>query len=232
MPDSTDAGLDALALYLATLGNENRLRLLRQLRRPRRLSELRVSPEASRRGENPERAVSRQAVRHHMEKLLAIDVAQRHKRGPAFAGDEFLVNHRQLFLIAEQVRDLARLEPTEAPAQLETRASIPLARPSPTSARALVLVHGVGEGRSWPLALGQAVVVGRAKDSQVRLDYDPFVSGRHVEVRTGPDGTVAMDLGSRNGTLLNWSPMRPRQPVDLRAGDVLGVGRSSLVVRL
>lgn len=222
---------DALARFLATLGNPNRLALLRQLRRPRRVAELKLAPESSRRGENPERHISRQAVRHHLEKLLAVDVTQLHRRGSAFTGDEYLVNHRQLFVIAEQLRDLARLKPTDAPFQSETRAALPTTRPTAPGRRAVVLVHGIDEGRSWPIEGPGAWLVGRAKTAIVRLDYDPFVSSRHGEIRS--DGLTArvMDLGSRNGTLLNFAPIPANEERPIVPGDVLTFGRSSLVLR-
>jgi len=228
---ASETDLEELARFFSTLGNPNRLELLRQLRRPRRVSELRASPEVTRPGENPERAVSRQAVRQHLEKLLAVDVAQLHRRGSAYEGNEYLANHRQLFVIAEQLRDLARFHPEEASLPTETRSSLPSHRPPPGRGPALVLVHGIDEGRTWTLGVGKPLLVGRLREADVCLDYDPFVSNRHADVTVVDGRTIFRDLGSRNGTLLNFARMRPREPVSLAAGDIVSIGRSTLVYR-
>ncbi len=225
MADEPD--FDGLAGFLSTLGNSSRLRVLYQLRRPKIVADMRLSPARGR----TERPVSRQAVRHHLDKLVEIEAIHRKKKGAAFEGDEYLVNHRQLFLIAEAVRDLARLKPTEVPVQTETKPVVALARPPLAGRQGLVLVHGVEEGRSWPLETGRALVIGRGGDAQVQLDYDPFVSTKHAEVAAQTDRVTLTDLGSRNGTNWNWMPLKPGQQARLAPGDVIGIGKSSLVYR-
>jgi len=59
---------------------------------------------------------------------------------------------------------------------------------------------------------------------------DDGVSRRHLKLLPSPLGLSAVDLGSRNGTLLNGVPLENR--TELADGDVLRVGRTDLVVRL
>lgn len=59
---------------------------------------------------------------------------------------------------------------------------------------------------------------------------DEGVSRRHLKLLPSPLGLSAVDLGSRNGTLLNGVPLVNR--AELADGDVLRIGRTDLVVRL
>ncbi|MHC4389864.1 MAG: FHA domain-containing protein [Planctomycetota bacterium] len=68
--------------------------------------------------------------------------------------------------------------------------------------------------------------VGRHPDSNVVL-YQQGVSKNHLEVRRDGLGFLAEDLGSRNGTLLNGSPLRGKQRI--KSGDRLQV--ASFIIR-
>ncbi len=68
--------------------------------------------------------------------------------------------------------------------------------------------------------------VGRDCDG-LQLD-DPTVSRRHLWLDPAPDGLICVDMGSANGTLLDGE--RIEQPVALRAGNVIRLGESELVV--
>ncbi len=56
---------------------------------------------------------------------------------------------------------------------------------------------------------------------------DQYASRRHAEIAWDGSSYVLTDLGSRNGTTLNGSPVR--EPARLRHGDVLGIGETLLV---
>jgi len=75
----------------------------------------------------------------------------------------------------------------------------------------------------------QAVAIGRAAANDLIL-RDPSVSRHHVEIRQEANGWVVEDLGSRNGTRLNGSPL-PR-PEPLAPGDEISVGDTVLVFGL
>ena len=59
---------------------------------------------------------------------------------------------------------------------------------------------------------------------------DDGVSRRHLKLLPSPLGLQVVDLGSRNGTLLNGVPVAGQ--TNLADGDVLRVGRTDLIVRL
>ena len=73
---------------------------------------------------------------------------------------------------------------------------------------ALVVCSGAGSARG--VTVDRSVVIGRA-GGDILLADDQLVSGRHLRVTPGPDGTlVAEDLGSTNGTHHNGEPVRGR----------------------
>jgi DNA-binding winged helix-turn-helix (wHTH) protein len=61
-----------------------------------------------------------------------------------------------------------------------------------------------------------STLIGRAEDCDVRLQ-DPLASRRHAEVRREPWRYLLVDLGSRNGTLVNGQPIAA--PHHLQHGD-------------
>jgi diguanylate cyclase (GGDEF)-like protein len=69
--------------------------------------------------------------------------------------------------------------------------------------------------------LGEALVLGRDNHAAVQID-SPEVSRRHARVYLTGSGFFVEDLGSRNGTLLNGSPVLTPQP--LADGDKLSLG--------
>lgn len=70
--------------------------------------------------------------------------------------------------------------------------------------------------------------VGRADENDIVLSGD-LVSRKHCRVHV-KDGTVVFeDLGSRNGTKLNSAAVVGS--VDLKSGDVVGIGENSLALR-
>jgi DNA-binding winged helix-turn-helix (wHTH) protein len=86
----------------------------------------------------------------------------------------------------------------------------------------------VWRGREIPMRDGENII-GRDPDAALSIDF-PSVSRRHARLFVTPDTVTVEDLGSKNGTLLNKSPVTARIPVaDL---DELQVGSVSLVVRV
>jgi len=103
-------------------------------------------------------------------------------------------------------------------------ASLPLPWPEAAAASA-------GPGPAPPtLPLpgpGRPVVVGRAADCDVVVDY-PMVSGRHAELTPVGAGWSLRDLGSTNGTYLAGRRIAGAVPV--RPGDEIGLGSHRLVL--
>ncbi len=89
----------------------------------------------------------------------------------------------------------------------------------------------VSKTASREVALESAVtVIGR--DGGVGLELgDLQVSRRHALLVSAADGYFVKDLGSRNGVLLNKQKLGSRHQATLRNGDVLSMGRTTLVFK-
>lgn len=100
--------------------------------------------------------------------------------------------------------------------------------PVPTEPLArLHVVGGPGAGQIVALRSGRNVL-GRAANADVRL-VDAGVSRRHASLDITAGTVTAADLGSRNGTTVDASPVNGNTPVPDEA--VLRLGDCSLVVR-
>ena len=73
--------------------------------------------------------------------------------------------------------------------------------------------------------------IGRAADATCRIDRDG-ISRMHARLHRGVAGWSVEDLGSTNGTRVNWLRIEPGEQVPLREGDVVGLGSEDHVVRL
>jgi pSer/pThr/pTyr-binding forkhead associated (FHA) protein len=70
----------------------------------------------------------------------------------------------------------------------------------------------------------QGVTIGRDPANDVILEEDKSVSRSHAEVVVRGEQWYLVDLGSRNGTIVNG---RSAQRHPLRDGDIIGIGSSS-----
>lgn len=229
---------ERLAGVLLALASANRLALLRQLRAPLHMTEIELTPESvggrSGTAGGEDRAIARQAVRAHLRKLIdagAVSMAPDPTRGGSL---QYVVSHQRLFEIAEEIRGLARLRPLR---ELAPRPTVADARERSASATfpRLLLVRGLDEGRTFPLvapaqAREASWVIGRRKSCDVVLDYDAFASQENSRIAWTPGRFEIESLpSSRNGTTLNEEALGAGEPVPLVHGDVIGVGRSTLV---
>jgi pSer/pThr/pTyr-binding forkhead associated (FHA) protein len=78
-----------------------------------------------------------------------------------------------------------------------------------------------GDHRIVDVAAEGDLVIGRAPDVGLTVD-DARVSRRHLRIAARDGVLVAIDLGSKNGTLLNGRRLEGEQR--LRAGDELAIG--------
>ncbi len=83
----------------------------------------------------------------------------------------------------------------------------------------LVVVEGEGAGRAFALSKA-TTTIGRDPAGDIVVPH-ATVSWHHAAVTTGPEGIVAEDLGSRNGTFVGIDRIARRA---LAEGDVIGVG--------
>jgi hypothetical protein len=88
----------------------------------------------------------------------------------------------------------------------------------------LVVLSGKSQGRV--ITIERDGVIGRDPAVTYPID-DPTVSRRHAEVLASADGWRLRDLGSANGTEINGARLIGDRL--LREGDVVGLGRATLV---
>src|SRR5688572_10641651 len=69
------------------------------------------------------------------------------------------------------------------------------------------------------------VTIGRSRESDIFLP-DQWLSRHHAEIRRDGDGFFVVDLGSKNGTLLNGDSVATRHR--LHHGDVITLGEHVL----
>lgn len=223
----------ALARLVEALANPTRLALLRQLRQPRTLGEIRLRAEHNPEGLNPDRLMTRQAVRGHLDRLVEAGFVRtrRATRGAAPV-EEYVVNHQGLFALAEEVRVLGELRPLDPSWDGHTEVLDGRGRASRSQGPRLVVVRGLGEGRAFALDGALEWLIGRRWGLAVTLDYDPFVSSEHARVVTdGGRFFVEALPTSRNPTMLNWVELGRGERSPLATGDVVGVGKSLLLFR-
>ena len=92
------------------------------------------------------------------------------------------------------------------------------------SAKARLLVHkGMNKGKQYPL-VGKVVSLGSAPENNIRI-LDGTVSGKHAGVSIDDTKFEIVDLGSKNGVLVNGK-RTPRR--FLRNGDVITLGMTEL----
>lgn len=127
-----------------------------------------------------------------------------------------------LSVVAVLRRDLA---PRRATSASNAEGGAPAAATS--SLRRLVVTGGPLKGTELPLG-NTTVLVGRVAGAALRLD-DDYTSTRHARIfPKGPEWWIE-DLGSTNGTYV--SNEKISQPVRLRPGTEVRIGRSTLELR-
>ncbi|WP_024286329.1 DUF3662 and FHA domain-containing protein [Cellulomonas sp. KRMCY2] len=75
------------------------------------------------------------------------------------------------------------------------------------------------------LLTGPVTVIGRGSEADIIVD-DPGISRRHLEIRVTPDGVVASDLGSTNGTYVEGHQVPAATLVD---GNTITIGRTRIM---
>lgn len=237
-PSARQVPLDyaSLASYMVALGYPARLELLDLLRFPSTLGAIKLIPHRADAARS-DRVAARETIRAHLDKLAEVGLVRVERIEEAGqAVNRYAVNLPKLYALLEDLRRLCTLYAAQAPAE-PTGTLVPSAgREQPHGPR-LVLVHGVYEGKAFPLdprATDQkGWVIGRAPGLPVTLDYDPFVSAEHASVSSQGGRYFLTDLEeSKNGTFLNWVPLAKGEAHPIRAGDVIGVGRSLLCLAL
>ncbi len=83
--------------------------------------------------------------------------------------------------------------------------------------------------------MADLVVIGRPTGNpdnpQPGVDLTPFGAGEHIQISHQREVVYVADLSSRNGSFLNNSQLKPKQPRLLRDGGVLRLGALVLKVQ-
>jgi diguanylate cyclase (GGDEF)-like protein len=113
----------------------------------------------------------------------------------------------------------------------QTDATIAVAQPSNPALQGtravLTVVSGPSTGRVFTVAEdGDATIVGRGKEAQVRID-DAGASREHARFLETEDGTyVVEDMGSTNGTFVDGKRV---ERAELRSGDRIHIGPNVVI---
>ena len=93
--------------------------------------------------------------------------------------------------------------------------------------RALVVREASGAERviALELPLPAPLSIGRDETCDIRIQ-SPYVSRQHARIESRDDEFLLVDLGSRNGSLLNGARVEGIAP--LHAGDVIAIGDASI----
>jgi DNA-binding transcriptional ArsR family regulator len=217
---------EPLGLALGALASPTRLAILRSLRTPRTLREIEIG------AEEDGRPITRQAVRRHLDTLVESGLVTTREAGREY-GDatEFILNHARVYGISEDVRQIARLRPAVDPGGDTVVAGAPA--PARPQGPVLILVKGADDGAAFPIdpASGEREwILGRRRGVAVCLDFDATVSSENARL-TWRDGAHFIEdiQGSRNGTAVNLRTLAPGERARLEHGDLVGMGRSSLL---
>ncbi|HWH08087.1 MAG TPA: FHA domain-containing protein [Candidatus Thermoplasmatota archaeon] len=209
----------------------NRLRLLEMLQSPRAYAELTLPPSRGPGAGSARRFISRQALHQHLRPLLRLGLVEK-VAGRDRPEPHYVVNRVRLYGALESLRRLARVRPeVEVPTPVSPVE--PPFKVEPAVGPHLVLIRGADEGRVFPLRKPPegGWVVGRPRDAGISLDYDPGVADQHARITLAGGKAEVVDLGTANGTWVNWRRIPPEAPRALAHGDVIGVGTSLLLYR-
>jgi DNA-binding transcriptional ArsR family regulator len=217
---------DALAQALKAFGHRKRLRLLRFVTEPRSLEEI-----------AGHLSVARQSATEHLEQLVALGLVEaRHGPGKRRPVTRYVASVPRLFDVYDRLG--ARIGLMSAVLDEDMRTSLPTTfQPEPASKRRppelprLVIVHGLRVGQTIPLQGDGPWLVGRDPGAALCLDYDPYVSHRHAEVRRGGKGFEVVDALSSNGTWVDWQPVARGGAIALTNGSLLRFGRTLVLFR-
>ncbi len=222
-----DTPFESLAAYLKAMANPKRLRLFQYLTQPHHLEEI-----AS------ELGVARQTAQEHVAQLVELGLVEAVRgRSEHAAVTSYVVAPQRLFTVYEMFgrlgdlsRDLEETVNARAPTTADARGAAP--GPRERDQPRLTIVHGMRVGSTSLLSGSGPWALGRDPAAAVCLDYDPYASARHAEVRRAPGGGFELaDLYSSNGTFLDWKRMERGGVARVDNGALVGIGRTLVLFR-
>lgn len=209
-----------LASELKALASPTRLEILHSLRSPRRIGSIRVPATRNNPAGQAARPVTRQAVTKHLGVLEEAGLVHRRDAG-------YVLDRRRMFAIVDEMRVLMRLRP-EGPPEADLTGERPPGGLPPLPPRPRLLVaYGGDDSIGLGLSGRGPWRIGRSRKADIVLDHDPFVSSLHCEIRRREGRYALLDLGSRNGTLLDFRPLQAGA-APLESGGIITAGRTQL----
>jgi serine/threonine-protein kinase len=151
-----------------------------------------------------------------LRELLGLELEYRRKAGERPA----LAEYQQRFPDQTEVVRTAFVRPAPAVPAPAARSD------SPATRLTLTAIEGPHKGEVFTFSGHEIFLVGRSKQAHLQVT-DGYCSRFHFMVEINPPDCRLTDLGSRNGTMVNG---RRVQTADLRDGDVIGIGHTSLLV--
>lgn len=92
--------------------------------------------------------------------------------------------------------------------------------------KARLEIKGATEWKIFPINQSP-VTIGRSDNNLLKLKEE-FVSRHHAEIREEGDDYILVDLDSKDGTYLNGTKIKPKEPHKLKDGDIIKIAESQL----
>lgn len=217
---------EALATAMKAFGHAKRLRLLRFVTEPRSLEEI-----------AGHLSLARQSAQEHLDQLLEVGLLEsRQAKGERGPVTKYTAAVPRLFDVYDRLG--TRIGLMAAGLEQDVRGSLPTTlAPQPAVPKVpelprLVIVHGMRVGQTIPLHGEGPWLIGRDPNAALCLDYDPYISHRHAEVRRTAKGFEVVDALSSNGTFVDWQPVPRGGTLPVTNGSLMRLGRSLVLLRI
>lgn len=237
--------MDEIAPVFQALGYPTRLQLLSELRDPKGIKDLDVTPGPSGGAGRPDRTLTRQGIRHHLNQLAesGLVTIERTSRDD-HVSNVYKLSQAGLFRASQILHELATVGEIRSAPSLNGHARSPSTeedrppwvRPGHSHrGPRLVLVHGVSQGTTFPLNLeevcgGRGWLIGSDPSVEIPLPHDPYAAGKHAEIFRDKDVFRILDMRSSDRpTYVDWDPLDIGGAAELKPGTIIGIGRSLLV---
>lgn len=213
---------------LEAIASPNRLRLLGLLQEPQTVSDIELVATAE---ENDrDRQITRQGVRHHLNKLRDAGFVEARSIGSqGKRAHEYVADPRRLYELGEILRAMP-LALGSSPDDL----GAPPTWDAPETAPNLTVVHGAEIGLSFPLRgepniAGRGWILGSGSEADVQLDWDSHADPQTGEIERRGGSFRLIDLrASTHRVSLNGRELDRGEVREVTDGDLVGVGLSLL----
>ena len=91
-----------------------------------------------------------------------------------------------------------------------------------------VVTSGPLKGRKFIVEADSKILIGRGKESDIRIDSDDFCSRKHALLYWFENKCFLEDLKSTNGTFLNRKKLIGKKEV--KNHDIIGLGHTEIII--